>query len=81
MGFILTEIFDSGIYTWNIFLLALLEIILVGWLYGIDTFFGNIKEMKIIISPCLRWYWKLSIQYFAPLILLSLFIAAIFENW
>lgn len=81
MGYILTGIFDSGIYTWNIFLLALLEIILVGWLYGIDTFFDNIKDMKIIISPCFRWYWKLCIQYFSPLILLSLFIAAIFENW
>jgi SNF family Na+-dependent transporter len=65
----MTMMFDGGLYLFNIFdtrvtasllLVVLAEMVLVGWVYGINTFFDNLKEM----SMDFRYGWKKPIGMF-----------------
>ncbi len=84
MGFICGLVFctSGGVYmftlidnmsaSWNILLFALIEVVLVSWLYGADRLFDNIKEMEIRMPIVLKWYWKICWQFVTPITLITL---------
>ena len=67
-------LFDASAPSWNLLLFALLEVVLVSWVYGVETFLENITEMNIQMSPPVRLYWKLSWKFTTPLILTTLLV-------
>ena len=71
-GIHMFTLFDASAPSWNLLLFALLEVVLVSWVYGVDTFLENIAEMNIQISPLVKLYWKLSWKFTTPLILATL---------
>ena len=67
-------LFDASAPSWNLLLFALLEVVLVSWVYGVETFLDNMAEMNIRMSPPVRLYWKLSWKFTTPLILVTLLV-------
>ena len=48
MGYnLVIEVFEEGLNSWNLFIFAFLEIILVGWVYGLDQFIRNLDTMEL----------------------------------
>ena len=43
-GYYMFTLIDDKSASWNLLLVAFLEVILVGWIYGADRFLDNIKE-------------------------------------
>ena len=72
---------DSKSASWNLVLFALLELVLVGWLYGAREFMSNIHEMGMLKADdssskfkktavlVLKWYWIICWQFITPLLL------------
>ena len=67
-------LFDASAPSWNLLLFALLEVVLVSWVYGVDTFLDNLAEMNIQLSTPVRLYWKLSWKFTTPVILMTLLV-------
>ena len=42
--------------SWNILLIALVEVLFVAWVYGADRFWNNIEEMGMKRRPCIKKY-------------------------
>ena len=59
----MVNIFDTALGSWNILLFALLEVILVGWIYGMDHFLDNLKQMDIQIYLITKWYFAYYVKY------------------
>ena len=45
-GIHMFSLFNQAAPSWNLILFALLEVIIVAWIYGVDTFIEHISEMK-----------------------------------
>ena len=73
-GIHMFTLFDASAPSWNLLLFALLEVVLVSWVYGVDTFLDNMAEMNINLSKVTRLYWRLSWKYSTPCILLILLV-------
>ena len=73
-GIHMFTLFDASAPSWNLLLFALLEVVLVSWVYGVDTFLDNMAEMNINLSRVTRFYWKISWKYTTPCILTILLI-------
>ena len=70
--------FDHAFISWNLLLFAFLEVILIGWIYGIKRFRSNLKTMNldlgVVIGKILGFYFL----YIFPLILLLVCISEFF---
>ena len=53
-------IFDNGLNSWNLFIFAFLEVILVGWVYGFDQFIKNLDDMELPIRGYMAIYLKIA---------------------
>lgn len=73
-GIYMFTLIDAMSAYWNILLFAFIEVILVAWVYGADSFFGNIKEMGIRMPTVVYWYWRICWQFITPAILGTLVI-------
>lgn len=73
-GIHMFTLFDASAPSWNLLLFALLEVVLVSWVYGVDTFLDNMAEMNINLSRVTRFYWKISWKFTTPCILTILLI-------
>ena len=73
-GFLMFDLIDSKGATWNILLFALLEVVLVAWMYGVDNFLENIEEMNMRMPRFMVWYWKICWSYATPAILTVLIL-------
>ena len=51
---------------WILIVLAVIEVTLVAWIYGVEDFLNNIKAMGMKLPSALTWYWKICWQYFTP---------------
>ena len=47
-------------------LLAILEVVLVSWIYGADKIFEHIEEMEIKIPTFMKCYWRVCWKYLTP---------------
>ena len=65
----LVDLVDAGVSSWNCILIAVLEVILAGQIYGIDQLFQDIQDMGMKIPPFMKCYWKLCWQFITPGIL------------
>ncbi|XP_023322005.1 sodium- and chloride-dependent glycine transporter 2-like [Eurytemora carolleeae] len=68
-GIHMFNLFNSAAPSWNLLLFALLEVLLVSWLYGIDNFMENLYQMNIRMPNWLRLYWRFTLLYTTPIIL------------
>ena len=55
--------------SWNILFIALLEVLVVAWVYGADKFWENIEEMGMKTRPWVKLYWMICWKFIAPIIL------------
>ena len=63
------ELIDSTGASWNILVFAIIELVIVSWMYGINRFCDNIKEMEIKIPKFMMYYWKACWCVITPLTL------------
>ena len=71
-GIHMFTLFNASAPSWNRLLFALLEVVLVSWVYGIDRFLENMSEMDMDLPAGIKLYWKISWKYITPFILLVL---------
>ena len=65
----LVDLVDAGVSSWNCLLIAVLEVLLVSWVYGIDQIFDDIEDMGMKLPSFLKYYWRLCWKYVTPGIL------------
>jgi len=73
-GIHMFTLFNASAPSWNLLLFALLEVVLVSWVYGVDKFLDNLSEMDINLPAPLKFYWKYSWKYTTPGILVVLLV-------
>ena len=73
-GIHMFHLFNASAPSWNLLLLALIEVIVVGWNYGADRLLQNLDEMGMKIHPILKVYWKVCWIFTTPAVLSVLVI-------
>ena len=73
-GIYLFTLLDYTAASWNILVFAIIEVLLVSWIYGTDKFMENIREMGIHLNPCMAAYWKICWKFITPVLLLAIVI-------
>ena len=73
-GYYLFDLMDNVSFSWNILCCAFIESMIVAYIYGIDNFFGNIKEMGMRIPKALVLYWKMCWYFITPGVVFFLLI-------
>ena len=79
-GYYMLDLIDKNGITWNILFIVMLEMILVGWVYGANNVMNNLKEMGIHLSKPMKIYWKLCWCIITPAVLLACVIFALLEQ-
>ena len=51
---------------WLVLFVAIVEVVLVSWIYGVDKIFDHIEEMEIHIPYYMKWYWRICWKYLTP---------------
>ena len=69
-----TEVFDEGLFSWNSYIRAFLEVILVGWIYELDQFIKDLDAMELPIGRYMAIYLKICIKFASPVVLIILII-------
>ncbi|XP_066287463.1 sodium- and chloride-dependent glycine transporter 2-like [Branchiostoma lanceolatum] len=70
-GFYLLQLMDNYSGTFSLLVVAIVECVVVGWVYGCDRFLDDIS-MMIGSRPCL--WWKICWKFLTPLSLLFILI-------
>ena len=73
-GIHMFTLFNQSAPSWNLLLLAFIEVVAVGWIYGAGTLLKNLEEMEMKIHPVLKIYWLMCWKFTTPLVLLALSI-------
>ncbi len=73
-GIYMFTLIDKTCASWNILLFAFFEVATVSWLYGVERFFGDIREMGMRLPAPVKWYWKICWLVVTPLVLAVLVI-------
>merc|ERR1712218_245045 len=73
-GLYMFDLLDNVSATWNLMLCALVEVVIVSWLYGVDNFLKDIEKMGIKIPKLLEYYWRFCWCFFTPVSILFLII-------
>ena len=66
--------------SWNMLMIALLEVLVVAWAYGADQFWENIEEMGMKKRPWIKMYWMICWKFIAPIILTILVISKFVDD-
>ena len=76
------DVFGKGLISWNIMVFTLLEVLLVGWIFGIDKFMKMFLDMDLPIGLYVEMYLKYTMKFLLPLTLLFLLFgnAFLFED-
>merc|ERR1719244_95364 len=56
---------------------ALVEVVLIAWFYGVDTFLDNIEEMNVPMPGPLRYYWKTCWVFITPVFCLIITVISL----
>ena len=70
------DLIAGAAFSWNVLLIALLEVLVVAWMFGADTFWDNIEEMGIRRRPFVKWYYIVCWKFITPLILAILVVVS-----
>ena len=76
-GIHMFTLFNESAPSWNLLLLALIEVLVVGWIYGADRMLKDLEEMGMDIHPIMKIYWKLCWKFVTPIVLFVLLISAL----
>ncbi len=76
-GIHLFTLFNASAPSWNLLLLALLEIVCVGWLYGAERVIEDLHAMGVHLAPGTAFYWRVCWRYLTPAVLTLL----LFSSW
>ena len=69
------EVFEPGLHSWNIIIFVLLEVFLVGWVYGLDQFIKDINVMELPVRhKYIAIYLEIALKYACPVVLTILII-------
>ena len=76
-GIHMFTLFNASAPSWNLLLFALLEVVVVAWLYGAENFLENVSgEMGIKLNRFTRLYWTICWKWLTPGILVVLLLMA-----
>ena len=67
-------LFNGSAPSWNLLLLAFIEVMVVGWMYTAERLLKDLDEMGMKIHPILKIYWKVCWKFTTPIVLLVLVI-------
>ena len=73
-GPLLLNFLDVVIGNWALIVICALEIVVIGWVYGMKKILKDYEQMGIRHSLCFRLYLVLCLQILAPLTILIVFI-------
>ena len=74
MGYDLRNVFSKGSFSWNMHIIALLQVILVGWVYGLDQFFKDLDDMELPLRHYMTIYLRIALKYASPVVFTILLI-------
>ena len=83
-GYQLFLAMDSSVIANNAIFVALLQLVLVGWVYGVKNFMDCVSKMGIELKSSTRWYFHACIRYICPFtltMLLTIALIDIFSNY
>lgn len=66
-GFLLFQLMDSRTAS-AVLIMAFVEVLLCGWIYGAGRFMNHIKEMDMNLPTFMKWYWRGCWQIVTPII-------------
>ena len=73
-GYYMFNLFDQVCGSWNILVIALVEVVIVSWLYGGNKIVADIRKMEIWMPKILEYYWKMCWYLVTPIALIFLLI-------
>ncbi|XP_013397286.1 sodium-dependent proline transporter [Lingula anatina] len=76
-GIYILSLMDAYAASWSVFLIAMTECILIGWVYGADRFLRNIEEMIGEQGRVFKYFFSIFWKILSPATLLFLLIF----NW
>ena len=76
-GYYLFLAMDEAVISNNAILIAFLQLILVGWFFGVEKFLDCVSKMGIQLSSITKWYFHISIKYVCPFTLTTLLVIAL----
>ena len=79
-GYQLFLVMDNSVIGNNAIFVALLELILVGWVFGIKNFMDCVSKMEIQLKSSTKWYFHACIRYVCPFTLAMLLVMALIDN-
>ena len=71
-GIHMFTLFNSSAPSWNLLLLALVEVVVVGWIYGSGRLLRDLDEMGMNIHPAMKIYWTACWKVVTPSVLVLL---------
>eukprot|EP00092_Neocalanus_flemingeri_P004408 GFUD01004741.1.p1 GENE.GFUD01004741.1~~GFUD01004741.1.p1 ORF type:complete len:691 (-),score=179.44 GFUD01004741.1:18-2090(-) len=78
-GFYLFVLLDWYAGSWSLLVLAVTEVVLVGWVYGTERFSRDIYNMGIRTSRYLSCYWVFTWKVSTPLLLSCVLVATLLD--
>ena len=79
-GIDMLKLIRNATFSWNHLFIALLEIVVVGWIYGAYRLWDNVEEMGITRHPLIKWYWIICWKFITPLILIILVVVTFVDK-
>ena len=80
-GYLLFLAMDSSVIANNAIFVALLQLGLVGWVYGVENFMDCVSQMGIELKSSTKWYFHACIRYLCPFTLTMLLTIALIQNF
>ncbi|PSN53224.1 Sodium- and chloride-dependent glycine transporter 1 [Blattella germanica] len=76
-GMYVLQLLDWYAASISVILTCIVEVIIVGWLYGCSTF---VRDLEFMIEEKINLWWRLSWKYITPIILMFIFVTTIAFN-
>ena len=73
-GLYMFDLFDNVSTSWNMMLCALIEVVIVSWIYGVSNFLEDIRKMGIMLPKVMEYYWRLCWCFLTPVSILFLLV-------
>jgi len=70
---------DSFCGNFTIYILATLEVVGIGWVYGLNNF---CRDIEFMLNIKIGWFWRFTWGYFVPISLSGIFVYSMvkYEN-
>ncbi|XP_048731298.1 sodium- and chloride-dependent glycine transporter 1-like isoform X2 [Ostrea edulis] len=73
-GVYILQLMDNYVSSWSVFLMAGLESVMIGWIYGADRFIRDIEMMIGVRGPFFHRFFTLFWKFLSPLTLIFVFL-------